>query len=159
MNGTQINHYFNPQDEDNSHLFTPDAVAYVVGGPDLKFKTWKEQCDKQLPEKADFIVPDTIIGAKRYVYDYYDNSVAFGQSPGQIYMWENVEKETIPNFVNVRNDNGIYSIIIRVNHAKQTRYSISFYSLSEVFASVGGTWTSVAGMFAIVYSLIIGRVV
>lgn len=113
MNGTQINHYFNPGDEDNSNLFNPDAIAYVLGGPNLKYTTWKNQCDSQKPS---FIVPDTIIGAKRYVYDYFDASVAFGQSPNQIYMWENPEKETIPNFVNV--DGGMSSIIIRVNHAK-----------------------------------------
>ena len=48
---------------------------------------------------------------------------------------------------------------MRVNHSKQTRYSITFYSLADVFAAVGGTWTSVAGIFAIFYSLVIGRVV
>ena len=154
MNGTQINHYFNPGDEDNSNLFNPDAIAYLLGGPNLKYTTWKNQCDSPKPN---FIVPDTIIGAKRYVYDYFDASVAFGQSPNQIYMWENPEKETIHNFVNV--DGGMSSIIIRVNHAKQTRYTITFYSFSDVFAAVGGTWTSVTGIFVIIYSLVIGRVV
>ena len=154
MNGTQINHYFNPNDEDNNQLFVPDAIAYVLGGPNLKYTDWKRECDQLKPSH---IVPDTIIGAKRYVYDYFDNSVAFGQSPSQIYIWENPEKEFIHNFVNVAD--GMYGIIIRVNHAKQTRYTITFYSLSDVFAAVGGTWTSVAGIFAIFYSLVIGRVV
>lgn len=78
MNGTQINHYFNPTDESNNHMFVPDAIAYVMGGTDLKYTTWKLNCDKVKP---DFVVPSTIIGVKRYVYDYFDNSVAFGQSP------------------------------------------------------------------------------
>lgn len=158
MNGTQINHYFNPTDEDNNHQFVPDAIAYVLGGTGLKYTTWKNNCDKTgTPSSPSFVVPSTIIGVKRYVYDYFDTSVAFGQSPKQIYIWENPEKEVIHNFVNVAD--GIYTMVIRVNHAKQTRYSITFYSLSDVFAAVGGTWTSLAGIFAIFYSLVIGTMV
>lgn len=105
-------------------MFVADEIAYILGGPNLDFDTWFEQCNMPEPRH---IVPDTIIGVKKNVYDYYDKSVALWGSPSQIYMFENPEKDVIHNFVNVAG--GMSSIVLRVNHAKQQRFTMSFVTV------------------------------
>jgi hypothetical protein len=69
-------------------------------------------------------------------------------------MFENPEKEFIANFVNV--EDGMSSIVLRVNHAKQLRFTLSFLTVQDLVEGCGGTWTSLCGILTIFYVAFIG---
>lgn len=60
-------------------LFAPNDIAYIIGGSNVGYDTWHARCLDNSGSLS-HVVPSTIIGLKRYVYDFYDPSVGLGMN-------------------------------------------------------------------------------